>query len=207
MIFQQNYRYIEDIDNALDKVFTHSSLSRSKNLVIRLDFRYPVEFMYPNDNTAFSKLVNSLITNCKRKDLTPYYVWVREQSLNSLGGNHHFHMALFLDGNMIQNPFQIHVLATKLWGKNLGHSGAGLVHMCPHSIEDQAVNTAVKLRRSSPNFATTFAETKKWLRYLSKEYSKIGYPYNGRRFGASQILNPVLSAPTPTAHIMNSQLF
>lgn len=67
MIFQQNYRYIEDINNALDRVFTHSSLSRSKNLVIRLDFRYPAEFIYPNDNTIFSKVLNSLIRNCTRK--------------------------------------------------------------------------------------------------------------------------------------------
>ncbi|WP_291327140.1 inovirus-type Gp2 protein [Desulfovibrio sp. UCD-KL4C] len=189
MTYQSSYNHINEIEDTIERVLIHSSRSRSKNLVVRFDITYPEKFIYPNDNTIFSNFLNSFIKHCTRKKYSPYSVWVREQSLHSLVDNHHFHIVLFLDGNVIQNPSQIHNKATELWSKAIGHSAQGLVHLCRHNVDDQYLKTAIKMRRVNSDFEKTLAQTRQWLRYLSKEYSKEGYPYKGRSFGASQIRN------------------
>ncbi|WP_051295045.1 YagK/YfjJ domain-containing protein [Maridesulfovibrio bastinii] len=197
-----NNDYISEIKDTIERVVIHSSTSRSKNLIIRLDFTYPEGINYPDDNNAFTKFLNSFIKNCTRKGLTPYYVWVREQSMNSIAGKHHFHLVLFLDGNIIQNPHKIYQKATELWGMTVGHSAAGLVHLCSHHLETQYINTAIQIRRNSPDFEQTLNEANKWIQYLSKSYSKEGYPHKVKRYGASQVpaiqQNAALTGPTIT---------
>lgn len=81
--------------------------------------------LHTNVYTEDSYRVTNLMKNLKQKLGRDYkmknigHEWVREHERDR-ADTHHYHVALFLDGNKIQHPKKLFILIRKMWGAH-GH--------------------------------------------------------------------------------------
>ncbi|WP_319540952.1 inovirus-type Gp2 protein [uncultured Pseudodesulfovibrio sp.] len=183
----KNKTYDMSIWNAIESLINSSIDLRSKNLVVRVDLRYPQNIQYPNDNQKLSRFLDSFKHYCDRRGLDLIYFWVREESLHSDMATHHYHIFFLFNGREIQNPYVVLEKATHLWGRALGCDASGLVHYCKHKNPDHPNPYAIQIRRTSPNFEEVKDDVSKWVQYLAKRHSKEKYLGRTRPFAHSLI--------------------
>ena len=164
----------QEILQSIDDLLTTMTNRHNKVLFIRFDLTYPQNNSYPNDNALLSRFIETLQLHCKRRQLDPHYLWVREQASSD---HHHYHFIFLLNGNKIQNPYGFFNKATDLWGKCLNVDTSGLVHY----------GTNLMIRRNSPEFNLTLQGCFTGASYLAKAYSKGNAPPGVREMGMSNI--------------------
>jgi len=168
---QGNY---QEILQSINKLLTTMTNKHNKVLFVRFDITYPQEGLYPNDNKLLSRFIEALKVHCKRKNLDPHYLWVREQASSD---HPHYHVILLLNGNKTQNPRGIFNKASELWGNCLDVDASGLVHY----------GTYLMIKRNTPEFNQTFQDCFSHASYLAKAYSKGSAPQGVREMGMSNI--------------------
>jgi len=138
----------------------------------------------PPDNKLFSRWLADFIRYLKPYD--PAYAWAREEAPDA-PGRYHFHLALFMNGNLIQDPWPLLSKAQCYWARTLGLDDAsGLIHLCQPQNDLSFHNNCFKLVRGSPDFQLKFNEAFCYLSYLAKTDSKS--PIDGvRTFGCSTL--------------------
>jgi len=164
----------EEVLKAINNLFNVAISRHNKILFIRFDLTFNLNSDYPNDNSLLSRFMEAFTLHCKRLGLDPLYLWVREQ-VSSI--NHHYHVILLLDGNKIQNPYEIFIKATNLWGNCLNTNAAGLVNYGSH----------IMIRRNAVGFDNSYHEALNLSRYLAKSYSKGAAPKGVREMGMSNL--------------------
>lgn len=164
----------EEILEAFDNLFNAAISKHNKILFNRMDLTFNDTSIYPCDNNLMSRFMEALTLHCKRLGLDPLYLWVREQATSI---NHHYHVILLLNGNLIQNPHEIFNKATYLWGNCLKTDAAGLVHYGTH----------IMIRRNDNDFDFNYNEALKLAEYLAKSYSKGSAPKGVREMGMSRL--------------------
>ena len=164
----------EEIHLSINHLFDIAIRKHNKILFIRMDLRFDDTSIYPYDNNLLSRFMEALTLHCKRRDLDPLYLWVREQ-VTSI--NHHYHLILLLNGNKIQNPYGIFYKATELWGNCLNTDATGLVHYGSH----------IMIRRNTVGFEHSYHEALELAGYLAKSYSKGRAPKGVREMGMSRL--------------------
>lgn len=163
----------EEIHRSIYNLFDEAIRRHNKIFFIRFDLTFNANIDYPSENQLISRFMEALTLHCKRRELDPLYLWVREQARSS---NHHYHVLLLLNGNKIQNPYGIFNKATELWGMCLNTDAAGLVHY----------GTDIMIRRNGNDFDHTYNEALNLAGYLAKSYSKGEAPKGVREMGKSR---------------------
>lgn len=157
-----------------------------KVFFLRFDLRFPDGSDYPTDNSVIEDFISHYIKTFYRLNIDASYIWVREQN-SSL--NHHYHIALFLDGSKIEHDTYPLQIAERLWALKLNLPGLenhGLVHYCRKgSLGNQ--DNSVMLIRKNPDFQAKFQSVMFISSYLAKTYSKGTVDPRVRQFGNSRI--------------------
>ncbi len=87
-------------------------------LIVRIDLHHPEG---GDDNAMITRFIEAMTKRIRREyDHKPGYVWARERETAKA---HHYHMALILDGDRVQQGIGINKLAAKVWGKMGGTMG------------------------------------------------------------------------------------
>ena len=144
-------RILDKIESVMD----HATQKHNKVLAFRMDLSYPQNHHAPQDNQDISKFMSKFIKQHKRQGIDMDYVWVREQSKEK---HHHYHAAIFCDGNKKQHPQKLLQQAEKHWGQTVGVPGQGLVDHCTRSRSGQSQPNAYMLRRNDKSFDQTKAD-------------------------------------------------
>lgn len=162
-------------------IFLNYLAAHSKAFFFTLNLHYPETMpFYPLDNSDMERFIAALIQNLARKNYDPAYLWVRERDNSE---HHHYHVALWLNGNEIQHPQRVIDEVIALWGQCVGKEffTAGLVHY------EGAYRYVLMLRRQ-PGLLLEFQTGFRTFSYLAKQYSKeIQLPVRCRRYGYSQL--------------------
>ena len=139
------YNLTQPIDQRIMNVcydlLTVSITKNSRVFVMRLDVHLPQEIAQEMIKTFNQRFIEKE----KNAGYDPLYIMVREVSSQ---GNIHYHMALFLDGNMTRNTYQHFQNAERVLQNIMGseYFASGLVDQCNHGhrngimIERNAIN-------------------------------------------------------------------
>lgn len=162
---KSRWGFNSDILNIGYDIFLNYLSAHNKAFFFTLNLHYPETMpFYPSDNSDMERFIAALIQNLTRKNYDPAYLWVRERDNSE---HHHYHVALWLNGNEIQHPQRVIDEAVALWRQCVGESffTTGLVHY------EGAYRYALMLRRQQG----LLQELRKGFRtfsYLAKLYSK-----------------------------------
>lgn len=173
---------------ALEALLNEMTSRHDKVFFIMLTLKYPSLSDditgYPNNNSLLSDFLDKTRRFCKAKNYDPLYLWVRELSST---GQFHYHLVLLLNGNLIQNAYNIKEKATKYW-QNCLHleDGKGLVHLHTSGFHIDKYG-GIKILRAAEDFQEIFEECIKRGSYLAKCYSKGNSPPYVNEFGCSRI--------------------
>ncbi len=115
------YKFIEQLDKAYS---IHKRL-----LVSRLDYKIN---LYTENNKIFSNYMKNIIQWLRREYGITHvgYMWVREQEKSK---KQHYHLALILDGNKIQNPKRLNQILKEKW---LPRGGMFVPENCYYYIDN-----------------------------------------------------------------------
>lgn len=183
---KNNQGFYREILQAIESLLNDMTMRHGKVFFSMFVLKYPADSAstYPSDNSLLSRFIEALTLHCKRKKSDPRYLWVRE---NSTTGQVHYHIILFLNGDLIQNAYGILQKATELWQGCLGvGDGKGLVHLCT-SDEEYAQYGGIKIIRNDSGVQQVLNKCFQVASYLAKRYSKGGLPPNVNGFGRSRL--------------------
>ena len=172
------------------KLFNHAINKHNKIFYMRMDVRYPKDHKEtPKDKRQFVGFINSFTKSLKGKKYDPKYLWVREQSKEK---HSHFHLGVFLDGNMTQNITNHIKTAEKLWAKRLeieidDNKNNGLIEDCTKDRNGNKQKNGIMIKRNNDDCNEVFDKCFEWNSYLAKINTKGYAPKNAREFGCSQI--------------------
>jgi len=176
------YRYtcFDFIINRIHDIFFDAQLSRSRNLFIRFDLKFPKDYAFDHRAPYFSNCMRRFI-HTTRDTLgygEVYYLAVREQDTSP---HSHFHLFLLLDGHRTQNLYGHMDQVRRVWNATLGldPDTLGLVHYRPHDA-----NNGVMLRRDSEQLQKLTERCLRQAFYLAKVTTK---PSSGRNLFSSQV--------------------
>lgn len=164
----------EEVLQAYDSLFNLAISRHNKILFVRFDIRFNQDYVYPDDNNLLSKFIEALRKHCKEEGLDPFYLWVREKATSH---NHHYHVILLLNGNIIKNPYNIFNKAAYLWRICLNNDTPKLVNNGSH----------IMIRRNAVDFVYACHEVQKYVNYLAKTRSKGCAPKGVREMGMSNL--------------------
>ncbi|SKA70006.1 YagK/YfjJ domain-containing protein [Desulfobaculum bizertense] len=155
-----------------------------KVFIMRMDVRYPQNYFLNSKDRHMPQFIAHLTKNLSRKGLDPKYIWVREQSREK---HQHYHVALILNGNLIQSPYKVFNKAEELWARALGlDSAKGLISYCNKWRTGKKGSCSYMLRRGAKDYEEIKRDAFYRLSYLAKENTKGNAPRRIREFGTSK---------------------
>lgn len=178
----------KDILGKIHAVIDNHTARQSKSFFMMLTLSYPVNGRYPTDNRAMEVFLKDFKASLERMggvNLAPSYVWVRENSPESVSPfpRHHYHLILLLDGQKTCRPHKHVDLARRYWAKALNIDSAnGLVHY--HKSHNGM--SGIMMMRNNEQFHSQLMECFRMASYVAKAYSK-GTPAGVRDFGGSNV--------------------
>ena len=164
------------LDNAIEK--------HNKVTVIRLDARYDTTSKPENNNQDISKLSKNIKQNLNNRRVNSNTVWAREQKTSE---NPHYHMAVLVDGNKIQSPHDVAVMASKSWKHITGSDKDGLIHRgaCITIRRPSSKAEGTVRKEQECQFQQQRQQALDALSYLAKTATKDQTPPHAKRFHAS----------------------
>jgi hypothetical protein len=183
---KNNKGFYLEILETIQSLFEHMIKRHGKVFFSMFVLKFPAgsASIYPNDNSLLSRFIEALVRHYQRHKCDPSYLWVREVSST---GQVHYHLILFLNGDLIQNGYGILQRATDLWARCLGiEDGQGLVHLCT-SEDDYAQYGGIKIIRNAPEVQQVLHKCYELASYLAKRFSKGGLPPFVNGFGSSRL--------------------
>jgi hypothetical protein len=124
--------------------------------------------------------------------------WAREKTPEA--PHHHYHLAMMMDGALMQNPRGLQAKADAVWSNLLGGSFENRVHFCQQDRGGRKAQGAVMIHRPSSKatghdridqeqkFNKQREEAIYAASYLAKNHTKDDrLPPRTRRFGASEL--------------------
>lgn len=185
-ILRSNYRL--DIWLALYSLVMHAVDSELDNLLMfRFTLKVPDDIPYGLRNDYISQFMESFCRYYDRREIEFIYKWVKEFSHQSLVGNFHYHVWMITDGREVRNPFSFRWKAIELWGRQIGVSAKGLVHIDELNVSGSYTPHGIMVRKNAQDFDYLMWHVWDKVQYLAKSYSKEYYPYNSGAFGGSQV--------------------
>jgi hypothetical protein len=122
-----HYSWFEHLLSVLDKMFQEAShLHRTRTLIGRFDFTFPVEYCdsvedsKPINGTRSKAVFSSFLADFVESidlNLKLIYYWVREQTDSSI--HPHYHLLLFISKDIKRSLHRLYILANVLWCKHL----------------------------------------------------------------------------------------
>lgn len=190
-----NDAIIKKIEDRLD----HMIERHNKVLLVRLDAHFPTEGYVPDGrNGEVSRLVKSLKETYVDKGHEVQFIWAREKTPEA--PHHHYHLAIMMDGALMQNPRGLQAKADAVWSNLLGGSFENRVHFCQQDRGGRKAQGAVMIHRPSSKatgqdridqeqrFNKQREEAIYAASYLAKNHTKDDtLPPRTRRFGASEL--------------------
>ena len=186
---------IETIITKINAIQNYMVQQHNKVLTIRFDVRFPYGYQHDGSNNQISKLIKLLKTDIEPSVGTILYAWAREQVNSPVP---HYHVALWVNGSVMQNPYGLLKQVDAIWNSILGGSHQGLIHLCGKSCMGETTTGSIMIRRPSSvatgtvlaeqqqAFETDYAQAMYRASYLAKSFSKDLTPPGVRRFGGSQ---------------------
>ena len=167
--------YTDILDRTLE-LLEHMISRHSQVLVIRLDVRFPLGYIWPDDNSLFQGFIENYRRRLSDWGYDAHLLWAREQKTSP---NPHYHCFILLNGNKIRY-FKNTSKADELWARalNLPLKIPGLIQICPI---DKYYSKIIH-----QNNSFEFAKIFKALSYLAKVATKLKTPKHTRMFGCSQ---------------------
>ena len=164
------------LDNAIDR---HNKLT-----VIRLDVRYDTTSKPEDSNHDISKLSKNIKQNLNNRWIDANVIWAREQKTSE---NPHYHMGVLVDGNKVQSPHDIAVMASKSWKHITGSDKDGLVHRgsCTSIRRPSSKAEGTSKKEQERQFQKQRQQALDTLSYLAKTATKDQTPPHAKRFHAS----------------------
>jgi len=156
----------QEVLKRLEYVMSQALSKHAKVLFFRLDLRFPVTFIAPQDNNYMMEFMKRYVEKLEYKKLSTHYLWVRERNTSL---NHHYHLLMMLDGYKTMNAFKHVLLAQELWPQVLKIEGLkkidlkGLVQHCNQE------NACLMIHR---NDKESINEAFFWGSYLAKVKTK-----------------------------------
>lgn len=163
------------------RLFKNYLQAHNKTFFFTLTLTFPLSYqLYQENNGDIEYFLFNLIQSLSRNEYDPGYFWVRERDNSP---HHHYHLALWLNGNKIQHPQNVINRVVELWKRCIGeddftlglvdYKGAYQYPLMIRRDEDLLMN----LKKGFQTFS-----------YLAKLYSKEQIlPVNCRRYGCSQL--------------------
>jgi hypothetical protein len=155
--------------------------AHNKTFFFTLTLTFPLSYqLYRQDNGDIAYFLFNLIQSLSRNGYDPAYFWVREKDNSP---HHHYHLALWLNGNKIQHPQNVIDRVVELWKRCIGEDDftLGLVDY------KGAYQYPLMIRRED-DLLLNFKKGFQTFSYLAKLYSKEQIlPVNCRRYGCSQL--------------------
>lgn len=186
-------KYREDIHACMITRLNHMINQHNKVLMIRFDVRFPEGYPHDGGNREISELLKRMkgYQSCIADGIDTHYAWVREQ-VNS--PTPHYHVALFIDGSKVQNPYGILQSVESIWQGVIGIVRPGLIHFCCQDggtghvmlIRPSSVLQGPELEAQTWQFDMAYRDALHRIAYLAKTYSKGNAPYRVREYGYSQ---------------------
>jgi len=183
---KNNNGFYTEILEAIQSAFEYMLDKHSKVFFTSFVIKFPTGSEYANlwDNSLFSRFIEALILDCKRKGYGQIYLWTREWSTT---GQVHYHLILLFNGNKIQNAYGVLEKATKLWQGCLGvTNGKGLVHLCEQGDSENGYG-GVNIRRHEARFQENYHKCFELASYLAKRYSKDNVSIYTNQFSRSRL--------------------
>lgn len=170
----KGYGCREDILEKIEKRMDYAIESENKTLCVRMDFRFPQGYDVPTGNDQMSSFLAKYKRNLERKDNSPQYVCVREQSREK---HQHYHLLLLLNQKNHQFPNKPIQKAEELWASTLGvEDGKGLVDHCRKSRTGQKQLNFYRLNPNDADFEQQKAKAFERASYLAKTNTKGNQP-------------------------------
>lgn len=154
----------------------------SKCLVVRFDLTFPLSYASVMSNELISSFIQKLIQKYKRKNLDPYYIWVREQNTSH---HPHYHCALLLNGHKVESFSFIFHDVKSLWASTLGVDVAGQVHHCNDEKYYKNYANGIMIETYQNEAQVKYEAVIRQLSYLAKMRDKRDYGDPWRNFGMS----------------------
>lgn len=147
----------ERIMNVCYNLLTYSFFKHSRVFVMRLDVHLPQEI----DQGRIMTFNQRFIEKEKIAGYDPLYIMVREVSTMK---HTHYHMALFLDGNVTRNTYQHFQNAEHVLQNVIGpeYNASGLIDQCNHGHRN-----GIMIERNATD-QTDLDEVLRQLSYLAK---------------------------------------
>lgn len=156
----------------------------SKVLFVRLDIRsprwsrVPLRKIMPRILETARRILESKIRGKNRLDM--HYVWTAEQK--EYEGKEHVHLAIWVNGNAIQNGYSVLNAVDEAVERQFPGVGWGLVHFCQSNGEK-----GILLDRNDPYFEKISGKIIYIASYLAKIHTKEHRPKGGRFSSASRL--------------------
>jgi len=180
--------YVDILERNL-QLLTFMAQKHSQTLVVRLDIRFPVNMVIPEDNSCFQYFIENYRRYMVRHEFDPYYLWVRERNKAI---HHHYHCYFLLNGNNIRymhlnnkDDDQKPSKADELWAAACGlpEPIKGLVHITKIEVNGYSQRGIMVHRDDRAAFADAFA----FVGYLAKVATKGSASRYVREFGSSRL--------------------
>jgi len=187
-----NPKILHRIEQRLD----HMVSSHNKVMLIRFDIHFPQTYLHNGKNDEISWLLK-----CMKEAYGPrlghvHYVWARERVQSP---NPHYHLALLVNGSLMQNPYGLLSDVGAIWNRILGGIYPGMIHFCGSQCLGDSTTGSVMIRRPSTvaepalqaqqeqAYQAAYGHALYLASYLAKNFSKGGTPHRVQEFGCSQL--------------------
>ena len=187
---------IDTIIHKMTAIQNHMTQQHNKVLMVRFDIHFPNGYINTIKNKEISKLIKLLKDDTDPMVGTILHAWAREQVNSPVP---HYHVALWVNGSVMQNPYGVLKRVEGIWNHILGGNYQGLIHYCDKSCLGQKTTGSIMIRRPSSvaegsvlaeqqhEFQGDYDQAMYRASYLAKSFSKDLTPPRVRRFGCSQI--------------------
>ena len=187
-----NKNILSRIEQRLDYMVSN----HNKVMLIRFDIHFPQTYVHDGKNDEISWLFKCLKEAYGPRLGHVHYVWARERVQSP---NPHYHVALLVNGSLMQNPYGLLSDVGAIWNRILGGVYTGLIHFCGSQCLGQSTTGSVMIRRPSTvaepaiqarqqqAYQAAYDQALYRASYLAKTFSKGGTPHRVREFGCSQL--------------------
>jgi hypothetical protein len=183
------------INDQFDERLEYMISRHNKVTCCRFDVRYPQDYLHDGTNNDLSNLLKLVKEPLTRDGIEMHYVWCRERNTSD---NPHYHVAVLLNGNLVQRVDGIFQHTARIWSQIIGSPKEGLIDHCS-TFMGEKVPKQIRINRPSSmkggealmiqqqQFKAQKEEARKRAHYLGKDDQKGDVPKRVREYGASEL--------------------
>lgn len=193
----KKYSYNVQYQQAFFEVINHAVEEFPRTLALRVDLRFPHDYLYDASNKTFTRFIESLKAklkvDCQNKNRRwrrnwrnrLRYVWVRE--IGERNRRKHYHVLLLLNKDFYHSAGQFNVdtslaaLIQQAWCSALSLNPEHYA-----SLANMTTNGCYYLNGNSPDYREHITELMRRMDYLAKDNTKC-YEDGYRSIGTSRV--------------------